>query len=153
MDFKKTKLLDIEPGEEIVISGIAGRFPESDNIKHLQENLFNRVDLGSNDNRRWNHEIFCSKMDYTEKSIVFKTGEFSGQTSLPQKSGTGHSQPFSGVRDGLGIETFWWRRIYAPARLDIVSFGVNNDCANTRRAKSCFLIFGARMFGRQTRRI
>lgn len=55
MDCKKTTLLDIEPGEEIVISGIAGRFPESDNIKHLQENLFNKIDLGSNDNRRWNH--------------------------------------------------------------------------------------------------
>jgi len=55
MDCKKTTLLDIEPGEEIVISGIAGRFPESDNIKHLQENLFNKIDLGSNDNRRWDH--------------------------------------------------------------------------------------------------
>ncbi|EFN62855.1 Fatty acid synthase, partial [Camponotus floridanus] len=43
--------------DEIVISGIAGRFPESDNIKHLRENLLNKIDLGSNDNRRWNHEI------------------------------------------------------------------------------------------------
>lgn len=55
MDCKKTTLIDIEPGEKIVISGIAGRFPESDNIKHLQENLFNRKDLGSNDTRRCNH--------------------------------------------------------------------------------------------------
>ncbi|KAL6436158.1 hypothetical protein ACFW04_005722 [Cataglyphis niger] len=55
MDCKKTTLFEIEPGEEIVISGIAGRFPESDNIKHLQENLFNRKDLGSSDTRRWNH--------------------------------------------------------------------------------------------------
>ncbi|EFN74070.1 Fatty acid synthase [Camponotus floridanus] len=55
MDCKETTLLDIEPGEEIVISGIAGRFPESDNIKHLRENLLNKIDLGSNDNRRWNH--------------------------------------------------------------------------------------------------
>ncbi|XP_050457757.1 fatty acid synthase-like isoform X2 [Cataglyphis hispanica] len=55
MDCKKTTLFDIESGEEVVISGIAGRFPESDNIKHLQENLFNRKDLGSNDTRRWNH--------------------------------------------------------------------------------------------------
>ncbi|XP_072750344.1 fatty acid synthase-like [Anoplolepis gracilipes] len=55
MDCKKPTILKIEPGDEIVISGIAGRFPESDNIKHLQENLFNKVDLGSNDTRRWDH--------------------------------------------------------------------------------------------------
>ncbi|KAK0083564.1 hypothetical protein PV325_008602 [Microctonus aethiopoides] len=45
------KLMD--ESEEIVISGIAGRFPDSDNIKHLQENLFNKVDLVTDDNRRW----------------------------------------------------------------------------------------------------
>ena len=39
--------------DEIVISGIAGRFPDSDNIKHFQENLFNKVDLVSDDSRRW----------------------------------------------------------------------------------------------------
>ncbi|XP_025155202.1 LOW QUALITY PROTEIN: fatty acid synthase-like [Harpegnathos saltator] len=41
------------PGEEIVISGMAGRFPDTDNIKELQENLLNMMDLGSDDNRRW----------------------------------------------------------------------------------------------------
>lgn len=55
MDYQRNKLLDVEPGDEIVISGIAGRFPKSDNMKQLQENLLNKVDLGSNDNRRWNH--------------------------------------------------------------------------------------------------
>ncbi|EFN81866.1 Fatty acid synthase [Harpegnathos saltator] len=45
-----------ESGDEIVISGIAGRFPKSDNIKHLQENLLNNVDLGSDDCQRWQHE-------------------------------------------------------------------------------------------------
>ena len=54
MDCKKSILL-VEPGDEIVISGIAGKFPESDNIKHLQENLFNKVELGSSDDRRWYH--------------------------------------------------------------------------------------------------
>lgn len=38
---------------EVVISGIAGRFPDSDNVKHFQENLFNKVDLVSEDGRRW----------------------------------------------------------------------------------------------------
>jgi len=52
--------MDINP-EDIVISGIAGKFPKSDNMKHLQENLFNKVDLGSDDNRRWNHgNLFSS---------------------------------------------------------------------------------------------
>lgn len=40
--------------EEIVISGIAGRFPNSDNVQHFQENLFNEIDLATNDSRRWN---------------------------------------------------------------------------------------------------
>ena len=45
----------IDAEEEIVISGIAGRFPNSDNLKEFQENLFNKVDLGSSDHRRWNN--------------------------------------------------------------------------------------------------
>lgn len=43
----------VEPGEEIVISGISGRFPESRNMKHFQENLFNKVDLITDEARRW----------------------------------------------------------------------------------------------------
>lgn len=39
--------------DEIVISGIAGRFPESDDISRLKENLMNKVDLVSDDCRRW----------------------------------------------------------------------------------------------------
>jgi len=40
-------------GEDIVISGIAGRFPNSDNMNHLEENLFNKVDLVRADHGRW----------------------------------------------------------------------------------------------------
>lgn len=47
---------DIDP-EEIVISGIAGRFPGSDNIKQFQENLFNKVDLVSNQHNRWKSKL------------------------------------------------------------------------------------------------
>lgn len=39
--------------EEIVISGISGRFPESDNIDELKENLYNHVDMITADDRRW----------------------------------------------------------------------------------------------------
>ncbi|CAB3220194.1 unnamed protein product [Arctia plantaginis] len=41
------------PGEEILISGVSGYFPDSDSVIHLQENLFNKVDLISGDARRW----------------------------------------------------------------------------------------------------
>lgn len=51
-----------DPGEEIVISGIAGRFPDSDNVKHFKENLFNKVDLISDDDRRWKLGEFLSNL-------------------------------------------------------------------------------------------
>nr|QNL15122.1 fatty acid synthase 2 [Meteorus pulchricornis] len=44
----------MDAGDEVVVSGFSGRFPDSDNVKHLQENLFNKVDLISDDDRRWN---------------------------------------------------------------------------------------------------
>ncbi|XP_071569269.1 fatty acid synthase-like isoform X2 [Temnothorax nylanderi] len=47
--------ISVDAEEEIVISGIAGRFPNSDNLKEFQENLFNKVDLGSSDHGRWNN--------------------------------------------------------------------------------------------------
>jgi len=40
-------------GGDIVISGIAGRFPNSDNMNQLRENLFNKVDLIRVDHGRW----------------------------------------------------------------------------------------------------
>ncbi|XP_051160333.1 fatty acid synthase-like [Leptopilina boulardi] len=43
-------------GDEIVISGIAGRFPNSDNINELQNNLLNKIDCVGNSKPRWNYE-------------------------------------------------------------------------------------------------
>jgi len=43
----------LESGEEIVISGIAGRFPSSDNMNQLRENLLNKVQLVKADHGRW----------------------------------------------------------------------------------------------------
>ena len=54
MDSNKNTIF-VESEEDIVISGIAGRFPKSNNVKELQDNLFNKMDLGSNEERRWNH--------------------------------------------------------------------------------------------------
>ena len=47
------KLARCDPGEEVVISGIAGVFPDSDNVKHFGENLLSKKDLISDDDRRW----------------------------------------------------------------------------------------------------
>ncbi|KAL6430378.1 hypothetical protein ACFW04_007806 [Cataglyphis niger] len=55
-----------KPGEEIVISGIAGRFPNSDNMEELKNNLLNKVDMVSDDDRRW-------KLDHPE--IPQRTGK------------------------------------------------------------------------------
>ncbi|KAK9875963.1 hypothetical protein WA026_011065 [Henosepilachna vigintioctopunctata] len=41
------------PGEEVCISGISGAFPNSINMEHFKENLFNKVDMVSDDERRW----------------------------------------------------------------------------------------------------
>jgi hypothetical protein len=41
------------PGEEVVISGVAGCFPDSSDVYHLRDNLMNKVDMISDDNRRW----------------------------------------------------------------------------------------------------
>ncbi|XP_035740323.1 fatty acid synthase-like isoform X2 [Vespa mandarinia] len=42
--YKFFKYADQEPGEEVVISGIAGRFPKSNNLYELKDNIFNRKD-------------------------------------------------------------------------------------------------------------
>jgi len=47
--------ISIDAEEEIVISGIAGRFPNSNNLKEFGENLLNKMDLGSIDHGRWNN--------------------------------------------------------------------------------------------------
>ena len=39
--------------EDIVISGIAGRFPESDNMDEYANNLFKNIDMVTDDDRRW----------------------------------------------------------------------------------------------------
>jgi len=45
--------VSVDAEQEIVISGIAGQFPNSDNMKEFQDNLFNKMDLGSEDHQRW----------------------------------------------------------------------------------------------------
>ena len=39
--------------EEVVIAGISGRLPESENLEEFWHNLFNGVDMVTEDDRRW----------------------------------------------------------------------------------------------------
>ncbi|KAK5638956.1 hypothetical protein RI129_013251 [Pyrocoelia pectoralis] len=60
------------PGEEIVITGMAGRFPESDNVYEFRKNIYNKTDMITSDNRRWlpgNPEIphRTGKISYIDK--------------------------------------------------------------------------------------
>ncbi|KAK2585487.1 hypothetical protein KPH14_010141 [Odynerus spinipes] len=64
--YSELKWTGVEPGEEVVISGIAGRFPESDNVDILKENIMNSKDLITSDDRRW-------KLDHPE--IPQRTGK------------------------------------------------------------------------------
>ncbi len=43
----------VKEGEQIVISGIGGRFPESDTVDEFANNLYNKVDMIVDDDRRW----------------------------------------------------------------------------------------------------
>lgn len=45
-----------EPGEEIVISGLSGSYPESANVYEFQDNLFNKIDMITSDTRRWDFD-------------------------------------------------------------------------------------------------
>ncbi|XP_076855678.1 fatty acid synthase [Brachyhypopomus gauderio] len=44
--------------EEIVIAGISGRLPESDNLEEFWQNLFNGVDMVTEDDRRWKPGLY-----------------------------------------------------------------------------------------------
>jgi len=39
--------------DEVVISGLSGRLPESDNIAEFREHLINGDDMITEDDRRW----------------------------------------------------------------------------------------------------
>jgi acyl transferase domain-containing protein len=48
--------------EEVVISGMSGRFPESDSTDEFAKNLYNKVDMITEDDRRWpTGEIYITR--------------------------------------------------------------------------------------------
>lgn len=58
--------INVNSDNEIVISGIAGRFPNSDNLKVLHANLLYKMDLGSSNHGRWNN---CNKLFFLHSDI------------------------------------------------------------------------------------
>jgi fatty acid synthase len=59
-DFEYSRWLSsAPPGEEVVISGMSGRLPESRTIHEFRDNLFSKTDMVNDDDRRW-------KLDHPE---------------------------------------------------------------------------------------
>ncbi len=54
----ENKNMQWQMDEEIVISGISGRFPEADNIDELKTNLYEHVDMITADERRWPQGLY-----------------------------------------------------------------------------------------------
>jgi fatty acid synthase, animal type len=50
-----SRVYPLTPEDEIVISGISGRFPNSKNISDFGDNLYNKVDMVDDDEKRWRH--------------------------------------------------------------------------------------------------
>ncbi|KAL2748284.1 fatty acid synthase-like [Vespula maculifrons] len=51
--YRFVKYANSEQGEEVLISGFAGKFPESNNVDELRDNLFNRKDCIIDEKCRW----------------------------------------------------------------------------------------------------
>lgn len=49
--------------DEVVIAGISGRLPESNNLEEFWENLINGVDMVTEDDRRWKPGKTLIKLD------------------------------------------------------------------------------------------
>lgn len=47
------RLARCDPADAIVVSGISGCFPDSDGLPDFADNLFGKVDVISDDDRRW----------------------------------------------------------------------------------------------------
>lgn len=52
---KKISDIDLELDDDIVITGVSGRFPNSNNMNEYAHNLFNKIDMVDDDERRWRH--------------------------------------------------------------------------------------------------
>ena len=53
VDPMKINYAAVEPGEEVVITGISGRFPESRYVTELKDNLMKKMNLITENYSRW----------------------------------------------------------------------------------------------------
>jgi fatty acid synthase, animal type len=88
---KQPRAIIKDPQDEIVISGVAGRFPNSDNVADFAHNLYNKIDMVDDDERRWRHnnpEIpkRSGKVNNLEKFDAYFFGQHfkAAQTMDPQ---------------------------------------------------------------------
>jgi len=57
---------------EVVVSGLSGRLPESDNIAEFREHLINGDDMITDDDRRWEPgEYKCLSVYCIESKLTF----------------------------------------------------------------------------------
>lgn len=57
--------------DEIVITGMSGKFPECENINEFMEALFDNVDLVTENDRRFKAGNFLKKKHYRNCSLIF----------------------------------------------------------------------------------
>lgn len=79
----------------IVISGISGRFPESNSIAEFRENLFSGVDMVNDDPRRWpsskwhdiHFSLYSMKYRFLYNILFFENELNPGLYGLPTRIG------------------------------------------------------------------
>ncbi|KAL9890872.1 fatty acid synthase-like [Glossina fuscipes fuscipes] len=54
-DKKFSRIYPETDGDEIVISGMSGKFPSCENVAELKYKLYNKIDMIDDDERRWRH--------------------------------------------------------------------------------------------------
>ena len=75
------------PGDEVVISGMSGRFPESENIHEYRDNLFNKKQMVTENETRWKaglsnvpkksgHIVNINKFDAGYFGLHYRQGHF-----------------------------------------------------------------------------
>lgn len=77
--------------QNLVISGISGRFPNANNVQEFSHNLYNKVDMIDDDDSRWNYfneriPKRCGKVRNIDKfdSAAFQIGSRQASVTDPQ---------------------------------------------------------------------
>src|SRR2546427_465989 len=68
LEIEPRKMPRFEIEEDIVISGIAGRFPESDTLDEFADNLYKNINMITLDDRRWPVGKFFKKFGQPKRN-------------------------------------------------------------------------------------